>query len=107
MRHSRLWTVQKRVQLATSKRPLINGNGFRARTLSTIPIRAVSRTAQLASPSIIPRIMGNCYGERALSTVPIIYVEADGTEREVQAEIGNNLLQIAHDNDIELEGRSL
>ena len=51
--------------------------------------------------------MGNCYGERALSTVPIIYVEADGTEREVQAEIGNNLLQIAHDNDIELEGRSL
>ena len=51
--------------------------------------------------------MGNCYGERALSTVPIIYVEADGTEREVQAEIGNNLLQIAHDNDIELEGKSL
>lgn len=38
-------------------------------------------------------------------TVPIIYVEADGTEKEVQAGIGQNLLEVAHDNGVELEGK--
>lgn len=37
-------------------------------------------------------------------TVPIIYIEPNGEEKEVQAEIGKNLLDIAHDNNIELEG---
>mmetsp|Transcript_19293 Transcript_19293/g.56306 ORF Transcript_19293/g.56306 Transcript_19293/m.56306 type:complete len:146 (+) Transcript_19293:358-795(+) len=37
-------------------------------------------------------------------TVPIIYVDPLGKEHEVQAEIGKNLLDVAHDNDIELEG---
>lgn len=39
-------------------------------------------------------------------TVPIIYVEGDGTEKEVQAEIGKNMLDVAHDNNVELEGKS-
>ena len=39
-------------------------------------------------------------------TVPIIYVEADGTEKKVQAEIGKNLLEIAHENNVELEGKA-
>jgi hypothetical protein len=38
------------------------------------------------------------------SKVPIVYVEPDGTEREVQAEIGKNLLEVAHENNVELEG---
>jgi hypothetical protein len=38
-------------------------------------------------------------------TVAITYVEADGTEK-VQAEVGKNLMQVAHDNNVELEGNS-
>jgi ferredoxin len=41
---------------------------------------------------------------RFKSTVPIIYIEPNGEEKEVQAEIGKNLLEVAHDNNIELEG---
>ena len=37
-------------------------------------------------------------------TVPITFVEADGTERKVTASIGKNLLEVAHDNNVELEG---
>ena len=36
--------------------------------------------------------------------MPITYVEADGTEKTVDAEIGKNLMDVAHDNDVELEG---
>lgn len=39
--------------------------------------------------------------------VPIVFVEADGTEKEVMAEIGKNLLDVAHDNNVELEGMYL
>jgi hypothetical protein len=37
-------------------------------------------------------------------TVSITYVEADGTEKTVDAEIGKNLLDVAHANHVELEG---
>jgi ferredoxin len=37
-------------------------------------------------------------------TVKITYVDPDGTSKTVDAEIGQNLMQVAHDNDIELEG---
>jgi ferredoxin len=40
-------------------------------------------------------------------TVKITYVEPDGTEKEVQAEIGKHLLDVAHENNIELEGLCL
>jgi ferredoxin-2, mitochondrial len=39
-------------------------------------------------------------------TVAITYVEADGTEKQVQAEVGKNLMQVAHDNNVELEGNT-
>ena len=42
---------------------------------------------------------------RQVDTVPITYIEADGTEKEVQAQVGQNLLDVAHDNNIELEGK--
>ena len=37
-------------------------------------------------------------------TVPITYVEADGTEKQVEAELGMNLMEVAHANNVELEG---
>jgi hypothetical protein len=42
----------------------------------------------------------------AAATVPITYIEPNGTEHKVDAEIGKNLMQVAHDNNIELEGAS-
>jgi hypothetical protein len=43
-------------------------------------------------------------GIRPAETVPITYVDPDGTEHTVEAEIGKNLLDAAHDNNVELEG---
>jgi ferredoxin len=37
-------------------------------------------------------------------TVSITYIEADGTSKTVDAEVGTDLMSAAHDNDIELEG---
>lgn len=37
-------------------------------------------------------------------TVPITYVEADGTEKQVDAELGMNLMEVAHANNVDLEG---
>ena len=37
-------------------------------------------------------------------TVPITFITPEGDEQEVQAEIGSNLLEVAHANDIYLEG---
>lgn len=34
----------------------------------------------------------------------IVFIEADGTRREVEAKSGLSLLEIAHEHDIELEG---
>jgi ferredoxin len=38
------------------------------------------------------------------ATVPITFVDPVGKEHEVQAEVGKHLLDVAHDNNIELEG---
>lgn len=38
------------------------------------------------------------------NTVSITYVDPDGEEKTVDAEIGQNLLHVAHDNNVELEG---
>lgn len=40
----------------------------------------------------------------APETVEITYIEPDDTEKTVYAEIGKNMLDVAHDNNIELEG---
>lgn len=41
--------------------------------------------------------------QRSLCTVPVTFVE-DGEEINVDAEVGKTLLEVAHDNDIDLEG---
>lgn len=40
----------------------------------------------------------------SLKTVSITYIEADGTSKTIDAEVGMDLMSVAHDNDIELEG---
>lgn len=48
------------------------------------------------------------YHESAIldtKAVTIIYVDPTGEEFEANAEVGKNLLDVAHDNNIELEGR--
>ena len=42
--------------------------------------------------------------QTAPRAVAITYVEPDGTEKTVDAQVGQNLLDVAHDNNIELEG---
>lgn len=42
--------------------------------------------------------------DESKKTVSITYVEADGTEKTVAAPIGMNLLDVAHENNVELEG---
>jgi len=51
---------------------------------------------------MLPRRM--CSAPSAKNTVPIIYIDPEGIEKEVQAEVGKHLLDVAHDNNIELEG---
>jgi ferredoxin-2, mitochondrial len=41
---------------------------------------------------------------RNTSTVSFSYVLRNGQEQQVEAEVGKHLLQVAHDNNIELEG---
>ena len=40
-------------------------------------------------------------------TVKLTYVDPDGEEHPVEAIVGKNLLDVAHDNNIELEGTYL
>lgn len=61
----------------------------------------------LCSPTLHPLQLSRTYSTsvpRFSSTVSITYVDPDGVEHEVQAEVGKNLMEVAHDNDIELEG---
>jgi len=40
----------------------------------------------------------------SLKEVSITYIEADGTSKTINAEVGTDLMSVAHENDIELEG---
>jgi hypothetical protein len=77
----------------------------------------IRRLQVISAPSSASRAL-NCYVQstlgnrfttiRALSskeTVTITYCDPDGTEHPVEAEIGKHLLDVAHDNNIELEGK--
>jgi ferredoxin len=65
--------------------------------------RSVSRAflPLATAPSPLER---QSLASRSFATVPITYIEPNGDEKEVQAEVGKHLLDIAHDNNIELEG---
>lgn len=36
--------------------------------------------------------------------ISVIFVDKDGKDQEVRAPLGKNLLEVAHDNEIDLEG---
>lgn len=38
--------------------------------------------------------------------VPVVFVDVDGEEMQVEAESGDSILDVAHENDIEIEGPS-
>ena len=65
-------------------------------------------SAYRALNCFIPNMQNNSSTTRAFSskeTVTITYCDPDGTEHPVEAEIGKHLLDVAHDNNIELEGK--
>ena len=89
---------------------------YRHRQIPTPPLRpsSVGRSVgrqqmyRLANQILRPTIRN--FFRRPLSskpqatTVVLTYAESDGTKHTVDAEIGSHLLEIAHKNDIELEG---
>lgn len=36
--------------------------------------------------------------------ISVVFVDKDGKEQEVRAPLGKNLLEVAHDNEVDLEG---
>eukprot|EP00985_Skeletonema_marinoi_P017177 scaffold9359_cov208-Skeletonema_marinoi.AAC.6 len=82
---------------------------------SAVGCSIIRRLQGTSAPSSAYRAL-NCYVQnipnnrsttRAFSskeTVTITYCDPDGTEHPVEAEIGKHLLDVAHDNNIELEG---
>jgi hypothetical protein len=39
-----------------------------------------------------------------LLRINVVFVDKDGKEQAVQAPLGKNMLEVAHDNEVELEG---
>jgi ferredoxin len=80
----------------------------RAKSARNSLIRPATRSgtirAFLPSVTASPSFESQQLTSRSFATVPIIYIEPSGEEKEVQAEVGKHLLDIAHDNNIELEG---
>mmetsp|Transcript_14185 Transcript_14185/g.21915 ORF Transcript_14185/g.21915 Transcript_14185/m.21915 type:complete len:165 (+) Transcript_14185:87-581(+) len=76
-------------------------------------IRRLQKTSALSSAyralecnvnTNIPNYRSNIRAFSSKETVTITYCDPDGTEHPVEAEIGKHLLDVAHDNNIELEG---
>jgi ferredoxin len=61
-------------------------------------------TTKYTSFSTIRNFSAVAQEDAAVETVPVTYIYPDGEKREVDAEIGKHLLDVAHDNDIDLEG---
>ncbi|CAG9463125.1 unnamed protein product [Pedinophyceae sp. YPF-701] len=62
-----------------------------------------SRRCYQASPSVFHGSKDD-EGAEDRETISVTFITRDGTEETVQAPIGENLLEVAHANDIELEG---
>eukprot|EP00544_Gedaniella_sp_CCMP2646_P015105 CAMPEP_0202488362 /NCGR_PEP_ID=MMETSP1361-20130828/6425_1 /ASSEMBLY_ACC=CAM_ASM_000849 /TAXON_ID=210615 /ORGANISM="Staurosira complex sp., Strain CCMP2646" /LENGTH=132 /DNA_ID=CAMNT_0049117927 /DNA_START=141 /DNA_END=539 /DNA_ORIENTATION=- len=64
----------------------------------------MSRKNTVPCTSIVEKRGFHSSGPLNAKTVTVTYIEPSGDEKVVQAEVGKNLLDIAHENDIELEG---
>lgn len=62
-------------------------------------------SAYRAAQHNIPNYRSTTRAFSSKETVTITYCDPDGTEHPVEAEIGKHLLDVAHDNNIELEGK--
>jgi hypothetical protein len=67
---------------------------------------SASRVQAVVSAREQLRTFSQTHKASMANTVKVTYVEGDGTETTVDAEIGKNLMDVAHDNNIELEGAS-
>jgi ferredoxin-2, mitochondrial len=83
-----LWA--KQMQLISAKSSI--------RSTATSQFSSTDNTVQSSTPE------GTITNTPSIQTVPITFVESDGKERLVQAEIGKHLLDVAHDNHVDLEG---
>eukprot|EP00946_MAST-07B_sp_MAST-7B-sp1_P000499 g499.t1 len=55
-------------------------------------------------PSAAARLVSTTRARSMPGPITVTFVEPDGEEYEVEAAVGDNMLDVAHDNDIELEG---
>ena len=93
------------------RRPLSAISPAAIRRLQQIPtLRGLATTtsAAVAPVDVLPRFSstttGGDGGVIAKQTTKITYIDPIGKEHSVDAEIGKNLMDVAHDNNIELEG---
>ena len=59
-----------------------------------------------APTSVKSPLPQECSFTRIVSSIKVTFVERDGTERQVEARIGQDLLSLAHSNGIDLEGNT-
>lgn len=90
------------------------------RSATTVGVMTIRQLRQTVQPSITTCVTAradrskqpdqNAYHRSAMrsfsskDTVSLTYIDPSGEEHPVQAEIGKHLLDVAHDNNIELEG---
>ena len=67
-----------------------------ARLARAAPLRLLPSSSARAVSTTAPRAMSG--------PIKVTFVEPDGEEYEVEAALGDHMLDVAHDNDIELEG---
>ena len=68
--------------------------------VAAVPLRRIAPLARVASTGLRTRPICTASSER----VPIVFLQ-EGEEVQIDAEVGKSILEIAHDNDVELEGQ--
>ncbi|KAL3780620.1 hypothetical protein ACHAW5_000158 [Stephanodiscus triporus] len=92
------------------RRPLSTLSPVAFRRLQQIPTlrRLATTMSAAAAPVDVLRRFSSTTGDDggviAKQTIKITYIDPSGEEHSVDAEIGKNLMDVAHDNNIELEG---
>ena len=65
--------------------------------------RTATRVAAARSPSLLAARSPSLLAARRLCTIKMTFIE-EGEEIEIDAEVGKTILEVAHDNEIDLEG---
>lgn len=72
--------------------------------IGPVAIRRLQQIPTLRGLATTTTTTGGAGGVIAKQTTKISYIDRSGEELSVDAEIGKNLMDVAHDNNIELEG---